>query len=299
MDDIFFCLGDDAANVFSEKLLDWQSDGIHHILLVVVLDEMLLKPVMPDEFALAVADLYSWEAICLAAVKLLDVVFVVVADVFTKSRLLMEPRLLPLRAIGVSYIVRALVPRLQDRHRVRGVLHNHEARVGICAIEAVGVVLGAFGVPWVLCHGYRVLRLNVPVIQHPLNWNVEESKSGVSVEKNDEFVILDVVGQRRGFDPSGVSVFKIGRLNKLVIVTVDEGVCVMVEDAARDMVDVTPVVIALLKVFGRLKRACLEVQDQNLIAQVLLVARVRRQLNVAAVWFADVRLGRGCHYWCV
>jgi hypothetical protein len=254
---------------------------------------VLLEPVVADELALAVADLDSRETVCLAAVKLLDVVFVVVADIFSECRLLVEPRVLPLGAVCVPDVVWAFVPRLEDGHCVVVVLDNHEARVGVCAIEAVRVVLRRLRVPGVFGHGNGVLGLDVPVVQHPLDGDVQEAEGSVGVEEDDKLVLLDVVRQRRGLDPRRVAIFEVGRLDELVVVAVDDGVRVVVEDAARHVVDVAPVILALLEIGRRLQRACLEVQHQDLAAQRLLVARIRGQLEVAAIGLANEGLGRG------
>jgi hypothetical protein len=96
--------------------------------------------------------------------------------------------------------------------------------------------------------------------------DVQEAEGGVGVEEDDELVVLDVVGERRGLDPRGVAVFEVGRVDKLVVVAVDQRVRVVVEDAARDVVDVAPVVLAAFKVCRRLKRARLEVKYQHVAA---------------------------------
>ena len=82
---------------------------MHDVFPEVDLDIALVEPVMADELALAVADFNTREAIGLATLKLLDVLLVVVADIFTEGGLLVESRLLPLRAVCVSGVVGALV----------------------------------------------------------------------------------------------------------------------------------------------------------------------------------------------
>jgi hypothetical protein len=186
------------------------------------------------------------------------------------------------------------VPGFEDGERGGGVLNDHEARVGVGAVEAVRVVLRGFGVPGVFGHGDGVFGGDFPVVEHPFDGNVQEAEGGIGVEEDNELVLLDVVGQRRGLDPRRVAVFKVGRLNKFVVVAVDGGIGVVVEDATRHMVDVAPVVFALLEIFGRLERPRLEVQNQDLTAQWLLVARVRGQFDVAAIGFANIRLGGRC-----
>jgi hypothetical protein len=253
---------------------------------------VLLEPVVADELALAVADFDSRKAVCLTAVKLFDVVFVVVTDVLSEGRLLVEPRVLPLRAVCVPDVVWAFVPRLENGHCLVVVLDDHESGVGVRAVEAVRVVLGRLRVPGVFGHGDGVLGLDVPVVQHPLDGDVQEAEGGVGVEEDDELVLFDVVGQRRGLDPRRVAVLEVGRLDELVVVAVDDRVRVVVEDAAGYVVNIAPVVLALLEVGRRLQRARLEIQHQDLAAQRLLVARVRRQLEVAAVGLADEGLSR-------
>lgn len=121
---------------------------------------------------------------------------------------------------------------------------------------------------------------------------MQEAESSIGVEEYDEFVVLDVVRKGRGFDPGSVSVFEFVRVDEFVVVAVDEGVGVVVEDSSRHVVDVAPVVIALFVVLGRLERAGLEIEDQDFAAQLLGVLRVRRQVDVAAIWFADVGRSR-------
>jgi hypothetical protein len=260
MDDIFLGFGDYMTNVLSEEFLDGHSDGVHHVLSKVVLDQVLLEPVVANKLALAVADLDSWKAVCLTAVKLLNVVFVVVADVFSKGRLFVEPRVLPLRAVCVPDVVWAFVPRLENGHCLVVVLDDHEPGVGVRAVESVRVVLGRLRVPGVFGHGDGVLGLDVPVVQHPLDRDVQKAEGGVGVEEDDELVLLDVVGQRRGLDPRRVAVLEVGRLDELVVVAVDDRVRIVVEDAAGYVIDVAPVILALLEVGRRLQRARLEIQ---------------------------------------
>jgi hypothetical protein len=291
MYDIFLRLGNNLANILRKQLLNGHRDGVHHVLAEVVFDQVLLEPVVADQFALAVADFNAGEAVGLAAVELADRVFVVVPDVFAKRGLLVEAGLLPLRAVGVAHVVGAFVPGFEDGERGSGVLHNHEARVGVGAVKAVRVVLRGLGVPGVFGHGDGVFGGDLPVVEHPFDGNVQEAEGGIGVKEDNEFVLLDVVGQRRGFDPRRVAVFKVGRLNKFVVVAMDGGIGIVVEDAARHMVDVAPVVFALLEIFGRLERPRLEVQNQNLTAERLLVAWVRGQLDVAAIGLANIRLG--------
>ena len=267
---------------------------MHDVVSEIHLDVALLEPVMSDEFALAVADFDSRKAVGLATVKLLDVLLVIVANVLAKSRLLVEARLLPFRAVCVARVVGAFVPRLEDGHGLLVVLYNHEAGVCVCAVEAVRVVLGLLLAPGVFCHDEGMMRLDVPVVQHPFNGHVEEAESGICVEEDDELVVLDVVCERRGLDPGGVSVFEFVRLDKFVVVAVDEGIGVVVEDTASDVVDVAPFVGAPVVVFGRLEGARLQIQNQHVAAQVLCVARVRRQGDVAAIWLLDKGRGRRC-----
>lgn len=85
MNDVFFGLGDDVANVLCVQLLDGKRDGVHNVLSEIVLDQVFFEPVVADELALAVADLNTGESICLTAIELLDVVLVVVANVLAKS----------------------------------------------------------------------------------------------------------------------------------------------------------------------------------------------------------------------
>jgi len=269
---ILFSLRNDMTNVLSEELLDRHCDGVHHVLLEVILDQVFLEPVVTDELSLAVADLDTGEAVGLSTVKLLDVRFVIVADVFAKRGLLMEPRSLPLRAVCVAYVIWAFVPGLKNRHYLRCILDDHEASVGVCAVKAVRVVLRRLWVPWVLGHCDSVTLFNIPVIQHPLDGYVEEAESSVGIEKYDELVVLDVICQCRRLDPRRVSVFKIGGVDELVVVAVDERVCVVVKDSTRDVIDITPLILAPLESVGALQWACLEIQNEDFAAERFLVA---------------------------
>lgn len=65
------------------------------------------------------------------------------------------------------------------------------------------------------------------------------------------------------------------------------------------MVDVAPVVFPLHKVFRGLQVAGLKIQDQDLATEGLRIAWVRRQLDVAAIWFADEWLGRRSLQWMI
>ena len=107
------------------------------------------------------------------------------------------------------------------------------------------------------------------------------------------FVVLDQISQRRRFDPGRVSVFKLVRANKFVIVAMDESVGIVIEDASGHMVHIVPVIFVLFVCLGRFKRPRLQIQNQDVGAQLLLVARVRGQGNVAAIGFAKKRFGRG------
>jgi hypothetical protein len=264
---------------------------LHNVLPEINLDIALVEPVVADELALAVADFDTGEAVGLSALELHDVLLVIVAYVLAESGLLVETGLLPLRAVCVAGVVRALVPCLENGQGLLVVLHNHEAGVGVGAVEAIGVVLGLLCAPWVLGHDERVVRLDVPMVEHPLDGHVQEAESSIGVEEDDKLVVLDVVRKRRGLDPGGMSVFEFVGLYKLVVVAVDECIGVVVEDATRNVVDVAPVVLAPVEFFSRLEWPGLEIQDQDVAAERLLVARVRRQGDVAAIRFANERLG--------
>lgn len=291
MDFVLFLLDYDAARVLGEDFLDWQRDGVHDVLAEIRLDVRLLEPVVADEFALAIADFDTWVAVGLAAVELLDIVVPVVADVLAESGLFVKLGLFPLRAVGVPDIFRTFMPGLEHRHSELVVLDYHKTGVSVGAVESIRVVLRLIRVPRVLGHDERMRGFDVPVVEHPLNRNMEEAENGVSVEEDDKLVVLDVIGQRRGLDPGGVAILKLVGVDELVVVAVDERIRVVVEDAGGNVIDVAPVVLALLKVLGRLERPGLEVEDQNVAAQRLLVARVRGQLDVAAIGLADKRFG--------
>ena len=279
-----------TANVFGKDFLDGKRERIHNVLSEVNLDVALVEPVMADELALAVADFDAGKAVCFCAFELLDVVLVVVPDVFAKSRLLVKAGLLPLGAVCVAGIVGALVPCFEDGHSVLVVLHNHEARVDVGAVEAIRVVLRLLCGPGVLCHDKRMVWLDVPVVEQPLNGHVEEAECGVCVEEDNKLVVFDVVCERRRLDPGRVAVFEFACVDELVVVTVDEGVRVVIEDTAGNVVDFSPVVLALAVRLGRGERPCFQIQNQDVAAHGLFVARVRRQCDVAAIWLADKRL---------
>jgi hypothetical protein len=290
-DDVLW-LVEDNARFLSKRLLNRVGQGVHRVLGEVLLDQALVEPVVTNELALAVADFDSWETVGFAAVELLDVVLVVVADVFAKGGLLVELGLLPLGAVLVSNVVWTLVPGLENGHCVLVVLHNHEAGIGVGAVETVGVVLGLSGIPGILGHDKRVLRLDVPVVQHPLDGEMDEAEGSVGIEEHDEFVVFDVVGQRRRLDPGSMAVLKLGGVNEFVVVAVCHGVGVVAEDAARDVLEVAPVELALFKRGRRGERAGFEVEDEDVAAHVLGVAWVGRQGDFGAVGLADERLGR-------
>lgn len=230
MNDVCFCFCDDTAAIFREELLYRHCESIHHVFPVVNLDQVLFEPVVPDKLALAVVLLNTWKAVRFTTVELLDVCSIIVAEEFAKGRLLMEPGLLPLRAIGIAHIIWTFVPRLQDLHCVLRVLYNHEASVCQRAIESIRIVLWLFRVPWVFSHGDGVLGRDIPVVEHPLDWYMEEAERGVSVKEDNKFVVLDVVCQGRGLDPGGVSVFKVCRVDELVVIAVDLRIRVVVEN---------------------------------------------------------------------
>jgi hypothetical protein len=90
---------------------------------------------------------------------------------------------------------------------------------------------------------------------------VEEAEGGVGVEEDNELVLLDVVRQRRGLDPCRMAVLEVLGVDEFVVVAMYLGICIVVKDAARDVVDVAPVVVAVVEVLRRLKVACLQVQN--------------------------------------
>jgi regulator of protease activity HflC (stomatin/prohibitin superfamily) len=90
------------------------------------------------------------------------------------------------------------------------------------------------------------------VVEHPFDRNVEEAESSIGIEEDNKLVVVDVVCERRGFDPGSVSVFEFAGLYKLVVVAVDERVRVVVENATRNVVDVAPVVFASVVCLRRL-----------------------------------------------
>lgn len=241
-------------------------EGVHDVLAEVHLNVALLEPVVADELALAVADFDTGEAVGLAALKLLDVLLVVVADVFAESGLLVEAGLLPLRAVCVAGVVGALVPCLQNGQGLLVVLDNHEAGVGVGTVEAVGIVLGLFCAPRVFGHDERMVRFHVPVVEHPFDRDVQEAESSIGVEEDDEFVVLNVVCKCRGLDPGGVSVFELAGLDELVVVAMDERIRVVVENATRNMVDVAPIVFASFVFLSRLEGTGLQIKNQDVAA---------------------------------
>lgn len=95
-DHVLLLFGDDAANIVGEKLLNGKGDGVHYVVLKIFLDLLFLKPVVANKFALAIADSDARKAVGLTTLEFLDILFVVVADVLSESRLLVKFRLLPL-----------------------------------------------------------------------------------------------------------------------------------------------------------------------------------------------------------
>lgn len=173
-----------------------QGDGVHDVVLQVLFYLLLLEPVVADVFALAVGDLDAREAVGLGALQLLNVVCVVVADVLAKCRLLVELWHLPLGAALVAGVVGALVPVFEDLHRVGVVLDNHEASVGVGAVEAIRVELRRRGVPGIQGHGETVFWLDLPVVEHPFERKMLEAEGSVCVKEDDELVVANVLGER-------------------------------------------------------------------------------------------------------
>ena len=246
---------------------------------------------MADELALAITNFDAGKAVSLPAFELLNVLLVVVADVFAKRALLVELGLLPLAAVGVARVVGALVPGLQDGHDLLVVLDDHEACVGVCAVEAVAVELRLLGRPGVFGHDEGVVRLDVPVVHHPFHRQLHEAEGCVGVEEDDELVVLDQIRERRRLDPGGVAVLELGRVHEFVVVAVDLGVGVVGEDAARHVIDVAPLVLALLEHLGALERARVQIEDQDVAAHLLGVARVFGQHDLGAIGLANEGLG--------
>jgi hypothetical protein len=252
MYNVLLLLLNNASDILRKNLLNRQRNSMHNVIPIIQLDITFLKPIVAHKFALAIANLHTRKPIRLAALKLLDILFVIVANVLAERGLLVKTRLLPLRAVCISCVVGALVPRFEDGHGVFVVLHDHEARVGVGAVKAVGVVLRLVCAPGVFGHDEGVVRLNVPVVEHPFDGDVQEAEGGIGVEEDNELIVLDVVCERRRLDPGCVAVFELVRVNELVVVAVHECVRVVVEDAARDVVDVAPVVLAVAVLFARL-----------------------------------------------
>lgn len=292
MDNVFFLLVDDAADIFGKDFLHGQGDGVHDVVAKVLFHFLLAEPVVADEFA--GAGFHVWVAVGFAALEFFDVLLVVVADEFTERGLLVELGLLPLRAVGVAHIVGAFVPGFEDGEGIFVVLHDHEASVSESAVEAVRVVLRFGGGPGVFGHDHGVVRFDVPVVEHPFDGDVEEAEGSIGVQKYDEFVILDVIRQCGGFDPRSVTVFKVAGVDKLVVVAVDKRIGVVVEDATRHMANVAPVVFALGVVLGGLQWTRFQVENQDFAAQLLCVMRIRRQLDVIAIGLPDE--GRSWRY---
>jgi hypothetical protein len=232
---------------------------------------------MSDKLAHTVRHSNTRESVRLSARQLLNRALVIVAHVFAECGLFVKFGHLPLGAVLVFYVVGALVPVLEKWHDSGIVLHGHEAGVCVCAIEAVGVVLRLLRVPGVEGHGDAVFGLDIPVVQHPFYRQMHEAEGGICVKEDDELVVLDLVRKSRRFYPCRVAVFKIVRVYKFVVVAVYQGVCVVVEDAARDVVDLAPVVFAVLEGLGGLQRPRIQIQNQHILTQILVVACVLRQ----------------------
>ena len=69
-------------------------------------------------------------------------------------------------------------------------------------------------------------------------------------------------------------------MDELVIVAVNECVGVVVEDTARDMVELAPVILALFVVLGGRERAGVKVKNQDVAPHGFLVSRVVGQLDL-------------------
>lgn len=72
-----------------------------------------------------------------------------------------------------------------------------------------------------------------------------------------------------------MSVFKVGSMNELVVVAVDERICVVVENSTRDVVDIAPLILAPLEIVGALQWACLKIKNQDFAAEWFLVTGIR------------------------
>lgn len=88
-----------------------------------------------------------------------------------------------------------------------------------------------------------------------------------------------------------MAVLELGCVHEFVVVAVDLGVGVVGEDAAGHVVDVAPVVLALLEHLSALERAGVEVEDQDVAAHLLGVARVFGEHDLGAIGLADEGLG--------
>jgi len=191
----------------------------------------------------------------------------------------MELGHLPLGAALVARLVGTLVPIPQDFHCVVVVLDHHEAGVCVGAVETVRVVLWRLFLPGVKCHGKAVLGLDLPVVKHPLEREVLEAEGSICIEEDDELVVLDVLGQGRGFDPGRVAVFEVVGADELVVVAVDQRVDVVAEDAAGHMVELAPVEDAVVEVCRRLQGAGFQIQNQNVPAHPAVVLCLLGQLQ--------------------
>jgi hypothetical protein len=267
----------DSPLILRKHALNREGESIHDVLAEVGLDIRLVKPIMAHESPLTLRHFHAGKPVRLRTRKFPDVFVVIVADMFAKSRLLVEFGFFPVRAARVACIVWAFVPCFQDFHGFGIVLDHHKACIRICAIEAVGVIIGFVSGPRVQSHGDAMRRFDFPVIQHPFYGEVYKAKRSVCVKENDEFVVFNVLGKRRGLDPGRVAVFEFVRADEFVVVAVDLGVGVMAEDAAGDVVQFGPVEFAVSVLFCGLEGPRFEIEDEDVFGQVFGVARLCRQ----------------------
>jgi hypothetical protein len=157
-------------------------------------------------------------AIGLCTRQLLDVLFVVVADVISKPALLAILRPFPLRAPGVPRVIRAFVPGLENFLRAVALLGDDKAGVREGAIEAV--VVGSWGPGGVEGHGEGDDGGGLLVVEEPLHGHVHPVEGSVSVEKEDGLVVLEEIYYCAGLDPGVVAIVELCGLHEIVVVPV-------------------------------------------------------------------------------
>ena len=172
--------------VIQEHLLQWRGDGLHSRVREIVGHAVLAVPVVADKYPFAQR---TRVAVRLGARNFLQIVLVVIAHELAERTLLVEQRVLPLRAVIIPNVVRALMPGAENLLCSVALLRHDETCVAKRAIESV--IVGPGRSSWVECHGEGDVGCDLPVVQQPFNRDVHLVEGGVGVEKDDKFIFFE------------------------------------------------------------------------------------------------------------